>query len=187
MPGQDVGGVRAAQDDELGGERPEALDLLHRLHGLLGVDRAKRRGVQDAVQGGVGDGVQVLRLASGQVEVEGPQHLRGGEGAPVAVPGDEVLAKPGCLHDADALGQHRPGGGFVERVEPAGPQAGQPGLGVGDDRVAAGDVRPAAAVGVQGQEPARLRGGRLEVAVPTMAARARPPNWVDAPAFRLAG
>ena len=40
------------------------------------------------------------------------------------------------------------------------------GLRVGDDGVAPGDSRPAAGVDVQGQEPAGLRGGGVEVAVP---------------------
>jgi hypothetical protein len=40
--GQRVGGVRAADHDQLGGERAEALDLLHALDGVLGVDRAQR-------------------------------------------------------------------------------------------------------------------------------------------------
>jgi hypothetical protein len=40
VAGQGVGGVRAADYDQLGGERAEPLDLLHALDGLAGVDSA---------------------------------------------------------------------------------------------------------------------------------------------------
>ena len=40
VPGQGVGSIGAAEDDELGCERSEAFDLLHRFHGLLRLDGA---------------------------------------------------------------------------------------------------------------------------------------------------
>ncbi len=106
----------------------------------------------------------VFTLAAWQVEADTAQYLRSGKGAVVAVPDDQVVAPPGRLDDADALGQHRPGGGLVGRVEPARPKAGQLRLGVGQDRIAPAHVRPGASVDVQGQEATRLRGGHLEIA-----------------------
>lgn len=53
---QHVRGVGAPNDDELGRERPETLDLLHGVQGLVGLDRAQRRAVQATVQGRFGEG-----------------------------------------------------------------------------------------------------------------------------------
>jgi hypothetical protein len=50
-------------------------------------------------------------------------------------------------------------------METARPQAGQPRLRVSNDRVGAADLRPAASVDVQRQEPAHLSGGRLEITI----------------------
>jgi hypothetical protein len=64
---QRVGGVRAADHDQLGGERAKALDLLHALDGVLGVDRAQRRPVQQPIQGCLGDCPQVLTLTARKI------------------------------------------------------------------------------------------------------------------------
>lgn len=78
-----------------------------------GFDRAQCCGVQPAFQGGVRDGVKILALAAGQFQLKLPQRLRGGKGVGFAVVADEVVAQPGGLDDADTLGQHGPGRGFV--------------------------------------------------------------------------
>src|SRR3954471_1440548 len=85
---QAVRGVRATEDHQLRGERAETLDLLHGRDGLLGLDGPERCAVEPSVERGLGDGVQVLGLAPGQVEVEGPQCVRGRERAVVAVAAD---------------------------------------------------------------------------------------------------
>jgi hypothetical protein len=72
------------------------------------------------------------------------------------VAGDQLSAQPGGLHDAQPLRQDRPRRGLVRRMETARPQAGQPGLRVGDHRIAEAHLRPAPAVDVQCQEPAGL-------------------------------
>ena len=66
VAGQGVGGVRAADHDQLGGERAEPLDLLHALDGLIGVKRAQRRAIQQPVERGLGDRPQILRSAPGK-------------------------------------------------------------------------------------------------------------------------
>lgn len=63
--GYSIRRVRAANDDELSGEGPETLDLLHYPDGCVRVDRAQGRAVEAPVEGGLGDGVQVLGLAAG--------------------------------------------------------------------------------------------------------------------------
>ncbi len=80
MLGQDVGSVGAPDDDELGGVRTEALDPRHALDRLVGLPQG--RAVQAAVQGRLGDGVQVLGLATAL-----PQPRRIGTSATTAASG----------------------------------------------------------------------------------------------------
>jgi hypothetical protein len=75
-----VGMVGAANDHQLGGEWSEPLDVPHLCDGGLGVEVPQVITVKDAVEGGIGDGTQVLGLAAGQVEVERPQPATSGEG-----------------------------------------------------------------------------------------------------------
>jgi hypothetical protein len=82
--GQRVGGVRAADHDQLGGERAEALDLLHALDSVLGVDRAQRRPGQQPIQGCLGDCLQVLTLTARKIPVEPGQGARRLDGARLA-------------------------------------------------------------------------------------------------------
>src|SRR5690242_19750299 len=110
---QRIGMVGAADHHQLRGERAEALYLLHLRDGGLGVEVAQAAAVEEPVEGGVGDGAQVLDFAAGQVELERAQPVRSGEGAVVAVAADEVAAQTSGLRDAEALGQDRPGGGLV--------------------------------------------------------------------------
>lgn len=121
---QGVGGVNATEDDEFGSERAEPFDLTHAPDRVDGVEGPQLGAVEDAVEGGVGDGMQVFHLACRQVEVEGAQPVRRGEGAVLSVATGDVGAEPGGLGDAQALGQHGPGGCLVWRVEPARPQPG---------------------------------------------------------------
>lgn len=86
-----VGGVGTAENDELGCERSETLDLLDRPNSLVRVDRSERVGVEDPVESGLSYGMQVLGLAARQVQVERPQRLGGRERAEVAVAGDDVV------------------------------------------------------------------------------------------------
>jgi hypothetical protein len=67
VAGQDVGGVCAADHDQLGGEWAEPFDLLHVLDGLAGVERTQQRPVQQPGERGFGDRPQVLTLRSGVV------------------------------------------------------------------------------------------------------------------------
>jgi hypothetical protein len=62
---QAIRGVRAAEDHQLRGERPEPLDLPDGRDGLLGLDGPDCRAVEPSVERGLGDGVQVLGLAPG--------------------------------------------------------------------------------------------------------------------------
>jgi hypothetical protein len=122
--GQRVGGVRAADHDQLGGERAEPLDLLHPLDGLAGVPRTQRRPVQEPIQSRLGDRPQVLTLAARKIQVEPSQGVRRRERAILAMAGDQRSAQPGGLHDAQPLRQHRPRRGLVGRMETARPQPG---------------------------------------------------------------
>jgi len=108
-----IGVVGAADDHEFGGERPEALDLLHLRDGGLGVEVAQTAAVEEPVESGIGDRVQVLDFAAGQVEFERAQPVGSGESSVVAVSANEVVAQASGLRDADALGQDGPGGGLV--------------------------------------------------------------------------
>jgi hypothetical protein len=111
--GEGIGMVGAADHHQLGGERAEAFDLLYLLDGGLRVEAAQAAAVEEPVEGGFGDGAQVLDFAAGQVELERAQPVGSGEGAVVAVAADEVAAQASGLRDAEALGQDRPGGGLV--------------------------------------------------------------------------
>ena len=165
VAGQRVGGVRAADHDQLGRERAEPFDLLHALDGLAGVEGSQRRAVQQPVERGIGDRLQILTLTAREIQIQRAQDLRRGECAVFAVAGDQLGAQPGSLHDAQPLGQHRPGGGLVGGMEAARPQPGQPRLGVGDHRIPAAHLRPATGIDVQRQEPARLRRGGIKITV----------------------
>jgi len=108
---QDVRGVGSTQH-QLGRERPEAIDLLDRLHGVGGVDRPQCGAVEAPVERGVGDGMQVLGLTAGQIEVQGAENSWSRECPVVAMAVDEVAPESSGLHDTDALRQHRPGRGL---------------------------------------------------------------------------
>jgi len=105
-PVQGVGCIRAADHDQLGSERAEPCHLLHALYGLIGVEGAQRRTVQDPVERGLGDRAQVFALAAGEIQLQPAQGVRRGEGAVLAVTGDQLGAQPGRLADAQPLGQH---------------------------------------------------------------------------------
>jgi len=68
---QDVWSVGATQHHQLGRERPQPFDLLDRSDGVVGVNGPQCGAVEAPVERGVGDGVQVLGLAAGQIEVQG--------------------------------------------------------------------------------------------------------------------
>src|SRR6516165_8035823 len=68
VAGQRVGGVRAADHDQFGGERPEALDLLHTLDGLAGVNSTQRRPVQQPIESRLGDRSQIRTLAARKIQ-----------------------------------------------------------------------------------------------------------------------
>ena len=78
VAGQRVGGVRAADHDQLGSERAEPLDLLHAPDGLAGVDSAQRRPVQQPIESCLGDRSQVLILTARKIQVEPGQGVRRG-------------------------------------------------------------------------------------------------------------
>ncbi len=82
VAGQGVRGVRAADHDQLGGERAQPLDLLHALDGLARVERAPRRAIQQPVERRLGDRSQVLTLRGGKIQVEPAQCVRRRERAP---------------------------------------------------------------------------------------------------------
>jgi hypothetical protein len=92
VAGQAVGGVRAADHDQLGSERAEPLDLLHALDGLAGVEGAQRRAVQQPVERGRGDRPQILTLTAGKIQAGPGQGMRRGERAILAVAGDQLGA-----------------------------------------------------------------------------------------------
>ena len=109
-------GVRSrstTQHHQLGGERPQPLDFLDRSEGGVGVDGPQCGAVEAPVERGVGDGVQILGLAAGQIEVQGAENAGSRECSVVAMAVDEIAPESGGLHDADALGQHRPGRGLA--------------------------------------------------------------------------
>jgi len=64
---QRVGGVRAADDDQLGSEWAKPFDLLHALDSLIGVECAQRRTVQQPVERCLGDRPQVLTLTARKI------------------------------------------------------------------------------------------------------------------------
>jgi hypothetical protein len=131
VAGQCVGGVRAADHDQFGGERAEPLDLLHALFRLAGVNSAQRRPVQQSVESCLGDRSQVVALAARKIQAGPGSGCAAGERAILAVAGDQLSAQPGGLHDAQPLGQRGPSCGLVGRLGTARPQPGQPRLRVG--------------------------------------------------------
>lgn len=72
---QDVGVVRAAYDDEFGGEGAQPLDLLDLPHRVPRFQGAQLGAVEQSVQCGPCDGVQVFGLAPGQFGVQPEQGL----------------------------------------------------------------------------------------------------------------
>ena len=65
VPWQGVRSRSTTQHHQLGGERPQPLDLLDRAEGVVGVDGPQCGAVEAPVERGVGDGVQILGLAAG--------------------------------------------------------------------------------------------------------------------------
>lgn len=162
---QRIRGVRAADHDEFGGERPQSLDLLDAGDSIIGIHRPQGGAVENPIQGSVGDGMQVFGLASGKVEVQRAQLLWRRERTILAVLRDDPVAHLGRLHDSDPLRNNRPGCCLVRRVKPTRPQARKPALGVGDHWVPPRDIRPTAGIDVEGEKPAHLPGSGLQVAV----------------------
>jgi len=95
VAGQDVGSVGAPQHHQLGREQPQPLDLLDRSDGVVGVDGPQCGAVEAPLERGVGDRVQVLGLAAGQIKIQGAQNSWGREGAIIAVAVDEVTPESG--------------------------------------------------------------------------------------------
>lgn len=87
----DVRRVGPPQDHQLGAERPEALDLAHTCEGLVGMEGTQHLGVESSLESGARNGVHVLGLAAGQIQIQGPQTLWCGEGTTLAVELDEVV------------------------------------------------------------------------------------------------
>jgi hypothetical protein len=70
VPGQAIRCICAAQHNQLGGERPQSLNLLYALDGLIGAERPQRRAIQQPVQGSLGDRLEIFALAPGKTQVE---------------------------------------------------------------------------------------------------------------------
>lgn len=62
-----IRGIGAADHDEFGGERPQPLDVLDATDGGLGIHCAQCGSVENPLQCGLGDGVEVLGLAARKV------------------------------------------------------------------------------------------------------------------------
>jgi hypothetical protein len=86
---QRVGGVRAADHDQLGSERAKPLNLLHALDSLIGVDSASRRPVQQPVLSCLGYRPQVLTLTARKIQAGPDQGMRRRERAVLAVADDQ--------------------------------------------------------------------------------------------------
>ena len=67
--GKNVRRIGAADDNELSGEWPQALDLLHRPDGLVRAERTQGRSVESSVECSDCDGLQILGFAARQVEL----------------------------------------------------------------------------------------------------------------------
>jgi hypothetical protein len=67
---QCIGRIGSSDHDELGGEGTEPLDLTDGFDSVVGIGSAQRCPVENAVERSIGDRVQVLALAAGQIEVE---------------------------------------------------------------------------------------------------------------------
>jgi ribosomal protein L27 len=71
-----VGSVGAADDDQFGAEGAKAFDLPNLMGGLIRICCLPGGRVEQSVEGGLGDGVQVFALAAGKIEVNSQQLLR---------------------------------------------------------------------------------------------------------------
>jgi hypothetical protein len=157
-----VGLARAAHEDQLGREGPDAGQPHELGQALLARARAQERRVERPFQRGAGECVQLVDLAARQPGegVEAEQPLRRRERPQLAeVPGQRApdRGRPGR---ADPLADDRPRARFVRGGEQDGPQPGVARLQGGDDRVVPCEGGEAGAVDVEGEEaPALLRRG----------------------------
>ena len=109
VPGQAIRCICAAQHNQPGGERPQSLNLLHALDGLIGIERPQRRAIEQPVQGSLSDRPEILALAAGKTQVEPEKGARRGERA-VATGHDKLAVRyEATVHIAAISEWLRPG------------------------------------------------------------------------------
>ena len=166
VTGNLVGGGRAAQQHEFGGEVPDAGQLPELGEGLLG-GRARRREASrrpSSVAAAIERSHSGLRPGKPGEAAQRYEALRCGEGVyHVAVEGDRFAELPGHagldrggLPDPDALADDGPGGRLIRGPEAHRAQAGVPPLQPGDHRVTLAHGGEPGTVHVQRQDPRDL-------------------------------